>query len=102
MPSLMAIIRSRSGAVSLSLPDEVKASPGGVWRERKRSRATLGEGAPCWAELGTWGSLGHCRLVLPDVVDDEVCGGNEEIVHSCKRRADEVLALAGAGFCDHL
>lgn len=36
------------------------------------------------------------------MVDDKVCRGNEEIVHSCKGCADEVLALAGAGFRDHL
>lgn len=36
------------------------------------------------------------------MIDDEVCWGNEEIIHSCKGCADEVLALAGAGFRDHL
>lgn len=39
---------------------------------------------------------------LPDMVDDEICWRYKEIVHSCKRCSDEVLALASAGFCDHL
>jgi hypothetical protein len=46
-----------------------------------------------------------CRGVvdqLPDMVDDEICWRYKEIVHSCKRCSDEVLALASAGFCDHL
>ena len=34
--------------------------------------------------------------------DDEVCWGNEEVVHSGKGCADEALALASAGLCDHL
>lgn len=54
------------------------------------------------------GTAGACSAsgpgwrVSPDVVDDEVCWGNEEVVHSCKGCVDEVLALAGAGFRDHL
>lgn len=39
---------------------------------------------------------------LPDMVDDEICWRYKEVVHSCKRCSDEVLALAGAGFCDDL
>lgn len=48
------------------------------------------------------GLQGRDRPILPDVVDDEIGWGYEEVVHSCKWRSDEVLALASAGFSDHL
>lgn len=48
------------------------------------------------------GLQGRGRPVLPDVVDDEIGWGYEEVIHSCKRRSNEVLALASAGFRDHL
>lgn len=60
-------------------------------------------------ETGPGPSLGgaaqwspRVRGLSPDVADDEVGWGNEEIVHSREGGVDKVLALASAGFCDHL
>lgn len=71
-------------------------------RDTEGAGLTVGKCTTCRAELDYGGSLGHRGPVSPDMVDDEVCWRNEEIIHSCKRCADKVLALAGAGFCDHL
>lgn len=76
-----------------------KASPGWIGEIEKGAGLILREAAPC---RGFRSTLGHRALVSPDVVDDEVCWGNEEIVHSCEGGADKVLALACAGFRDHL
>lgn len=46
--------------------------------------------------------LGYRALVLFDVVDDEVCWGNEEIVYFCEGGADKVLVLVCVGFRDYL
>lgn len=78
-------------SVSLSLSDGVQSQPGRTGGGRREQ-----------GTAGAWSPLGPRWPALPDVIDDEVRWGNEEIVHSCKGCADEVLTLAGAGFRDHL
>lgn len=57
----------------------------------KESALALGQGRSVQGGAGS-----------PDVVDDEVRWGNEEVVYFRERCSDEVLTLASAGFRDHL